>query len=109
MSAFSLYGCRRGVRNFEIGDILVFFMEAGSPHLLAELSPMDWGKGEQDNGGDFQVSDLRVRNQRLAISFYAGGSHAEPAWVVTARFHWSGSRFERVGIDRKPFTGWPRQ
>lgn len=102
-------GACGGVANFEIGDILLFSMEAGSPHQFAELFPTDWGRGQQENGGDFQVSEIRVRNQHLAISFYAGGSHASPAWVVTATFHWSGSRFERVGMDRKPFTGWPRR
>jgi hypothetical protein len=88
--------------------VFVYSDETGAPQLLAQLSPPDWGKGEQDNGGDFQVSEIRVRNQQLTISFYAGGSHAGPEWVVTARFRWSGSRFERVGIDRKPFTGFSR-
>lgn len=98
-----------GVANFEIGDILVFSLGSGSSHLLAELSPPDWGSGQQDNGGDFQVSDVRIANRQLAISFYAGGSHAQPAWIVTARFQWNGSRLLRVGTEGKPFTGWPRQ
>jgi hypothetical protein len=101
-------GACSGIANFQVGDVFVYSDETGAPQLLAELSPPDWGKGEQDNGGDFQISEIRVRNQQLAISFYAGGSHAGPEWVVTARFRWSGSRFERVGIDRKPFTVFSR-
>jgi len=102
-------GACSGIANFQVGDVFVYSDETGAPQLLAEFSPPDWGKGEQDNGGDFQISEILVKNQQLTISFYAGGSHAGPEWVVTARFRWSGSRFERVGIDRKPFTGFSRQ
>jgi hypothetical protein len=99
-------GACGGAFNFDIADVLVYAKGTDAPRLLAELSPKEWGKGEVDNGGDFAVSEIHITNHELAISFYAGGFHAQPDWVVTAKFRWNGSGFERVGIDRKPFTGW---
>ena len=93
-------GACGGARNWQDGDIFIFSMGPGGPRLLAELSPSDWGKGEQDNGGDFQVSSVRIVNGQLAVCFFAGGSHAIPAWTVTAKFQWNGTHFVRVGLDR---------
>ena len=59
-------GACGGVGNFEIGDIIIFSASPRGPRLLAELSPSDWGKGEEDNGGDCQVSGLHVTKQQLA-------------------------------------------
>jgi hypothetical protein len=98
-----VWGACGGVANFQVGDILIFSMTQSGPRLLAELSPLDWGKGEQDNGGDFQVSGVEVTKQQLAVSFLAGGSHAYPQWTATAAFRWNGSRFVRTGVTRKPY------
>jgi len=89
--------------NSACNEVFVFAAPASGLKLLARLEPSDWGKGEEDNGSEFQVSDLRVINRQLAVSFLAGGFHACPAWTVTARFQWKGDRFLRVGLDRKPF------
>ena len=94
-------GACSGVANVQFGDILIFSADAGAPHVVAQLQPRDWGTGELDNGGDFQVSDVQVVNHDLAISFYAGGSRAQPASVVTAIFHWDGHQFNRVSSSRK--------
>jgi hypothetical protein len=95
-------GACGGVANFEIGDILVYSMSANGPNLIAELSPNDWGKGEEDNGSDFQISDLKVSQQELTISFLAGGFHACSAWIITARYRWDGHNLVRVGSALKP-------
>lgn len=68
---------------------------------VAELSPSDWGKGEEGNGSDFQVTGIRVGKQQLAVSFWAGGSHACADWVVTSRFQWKGTGFVRAGVTRQ--------
>ncbi len=67
------------------------------------------GEKEEGNGSDYQVESVKVENSESAVSFYAGGSHAEPAWVVTSKFRWTGSQFTRIGIERKRFTGWPKR
>jgi len=99
----AVLGACGGVANFEIGDIIIFSMSPSGPRLLAQLSPPDWGKGEEDNGGDFQVTDVHVSNRQLAVSFLAGGFHACPAWTVTAKFQWNGNGFARTGVDHTPF------
>ena len=102
-------GACSGIGNFEIGDLLVYSNDSGTPQLMSQLSPQDWGKGEEGNGSDYQVESVRVENSELAVSFYAGGSHAQPAWVVTSKFRWAGSQFRRVRVERKPFAGWPKR
>jgi hypothetical protein len=93
----------RGQTNFDYAEIFVFAESSAGPKLLARLSPSDWGRGQEDNGGDFPVTGVHVSKQQLAVSFLAGGSHACPAWTVTARFQWNGNRFVRTGLDRSPF------
>jgi hypothetical protein len=101
--------CSR-MTNFAYNSVYVFAMSVdGGPILLDRLSPSDWGAGQEDNGGLFQISDVRVNKKLLAVSFYAGGSHAQPDWIVTSRFQWDGSHFVRIGLERKPFSGWPRK
>lgn len=92
-----------GVSNFEAGEIFIFAMSSNGPQLLARLLPSDWGKGEEDNGGDFQVSEVQVSNRKLVVSFLAGGYHACPAWIVTARFEWSGRQFTRTSLVRSRY------
>jgi hypothetical protein len=93
----------QGLANFDYEEIFVFEMSAGSPRLLARLSPLDWGKGEEGNGGMFQISEVHVNSHQLRVSFYAGGSHASPAWIDTATFQWVGNRLVRTRLDRRPF------
>ena len=94
-------GCQ-GQANFGYNEVFVFTSSSAGPKLLARLSPTDWGKGEESNGGNFQVTGARVINKELEVSFFAGGSHVCAAWVVTARFKWMGGRLVRVSSDRKP-------
>src|SRR5208282_4490469 len=93
----------QGPANFDYEEIFVFEMSAGSPRLLARLSPLDWGKGADCSGSNCPMLGFRVSNRQLAVSFGAGGSHLCPEWTVTARFQWNGNRFLRSGLDRKPF------
>jgi hypothetical protein len=88
--------------NFSFQEVFVFEMSGGSPTLLARLTPLQWGKGEENNGGDFPVTDIRVGQKELAISFPVGGSHACSALIVTARYRWDGHDLVQVGSDRKP-------
>ena len=97
-------GACGGVGNFETGDVLVFSASPSGPKLIAELSPADWGKGEDDNGSMFHVSDVHVDSHQLRVSFYAGGSHASPAWLDTAIFQWNNNRLVRTRVDRRPFN-----
>lgn len=87
--------------NVAHNEIFDFEMSSGSPRLLAKLSPSDWG-------GSFELADVQVGKKQLAVTYPDGGSHAQPDWLVMARFQWDGSRFVRVGTDRRPFTRWPR-
>jgi hypothetical protein len=96
-----VWGACGGVGNFEINDIIIFSASPGGPMPVAELSPSDWGKGEEGNGSDFQVTGIRVGKQQLAVSFWAGGSHACADWVVTSRFQWKGTGFVRAGVTRQ--------
>ena len=100
----AVLGACGGAQNFQVADLLIFSMSGGGPRLLTELSPQDWGKGEEDNGGAFPVSGVRISRQQLAVSFLAGGSHACPQWTVTAAFRWNGNRLVRTGVIRKPYT-----
>ena len=93
----------QGQTNFDYEEVFVFAASSAGPKLLTRLSPSDWGRGEEDNGGNFPVTGVHVSKQQLAVSFLAGGSHACPAWTVTARFEWNSNRFVRMGLDRKPF------
>ena len=97
-------GACGGGMNFQIGDLLVFSMSPAGPKLLAELSPNDWGQGQEDNGGDFAVSAIQINKQQLAVSFSAGGAHGSPEWTVTATFGWRANRLIRTGVSRKPYT-----
>ena len=94
-------GCQ-GQANFGYSEVFVFAPSSSGPRLLARLSPRDWGKGEEGNGGNFQVTGVRVVSRELAVSFLAGGFHSCAAWIVTARFRWDGARFVRVGSERRP-------
>jgi hypothetical protein len=93
-----------GGTNFGYNEVFVYTTSPGGPKLLGKLSPSDWGAGEEDNGRQYQVSGVQFDKQGLAISFYAGGSHACPAWLDTARFRWNSTRFVRTTLDRKPFN-----
>jgi hypothetical protein len=93
-----------GVANVQFGDILIFSEDATGPRVVAQLQPRDWGKGEEDNGGGFQVSGVEVANHDLTVRYYAGGSAAQPGWIITAIFHWDGHQFNRVSASRKEFT-----
>ena len=94
----------QGQTNFDYEEVFVFGSASAGPKLLARLSPSDWGKGEEGNGSYFPVTSVRVSERQLAVSFLAGGSHACPAWTVTARFQWNGSELARTGVDREPFN-----
>jgi hypothetical protein len=96
-------GCQ-GQTNFDYEEVFVFTMSSAGPKLLARLTPSDRGRGEEDNGGNFPVTGVHVSKQQLFVSFSAGGSHACPAWAVTARFQWNGSGFVRTGVSRQPFN-----
>lgn len=96
-------GCS-GESNFDYQELFVFAMSRTGPELLVRLSPSDWGKGEEDNGGQFPISGMEIREHQLFVSFLAGGSHACPDWIVTTKFQWDGRRFVRVGMPtRKPY------
>jgi hypothetical protein len=97
-----LAGCNTG-SNFEIAQIFIYDMPAGAskPKLLAHLLPADWGKGQEDNGSSFAVSKMVVTKNDLAITFYAGGSHACPDWDVTAEYKWIEKQFARGTVERK--------
>jgi hypothetical protein len=94
----------QGQANFDYEEVFVFAASSAAPRLLARLSPSDWGRGEEGNGGNFPVTGVRVSKQQLAVSFLAGGSHACPAWTITAKFQWNGSGFARTGVSRHPFN-----
>jgi hypothetical protein len=88
--------------NFACNEVYVFTMNSGKPEILERLTLDDWGKGEESNGSMFQVTGLTVANQQLAIAFLAGGSHACPAWDVTANFQWRGHAFVRTAVAQTP-------
>lgn len=81
-------------------EIFIFGAPQGKAVLLARLSPADWGRDS------WRLTDggVQVAGQQVLVSYYAGGSHAKPAWIKTTRFEWKGNRFVRVGIDKKPFS-----
>lgn len=88
----------QGPVNFDYEEIFVFAMSFAGPQLLARLSPSEWGPGTR-------IYDVSVDKQRLVVRYLGGGSHACPDTRVTARFHWNGSRFVRVGQPgREPFN-----
>jgi hypothetical protein len=92
-----------GTVNFEYNEVFVFGIAAGHPKLLTRLGPSDWGAGEEDNGGEFQVESVRTGQKHIEISFYAAGFHAQPKWIDTATFAWQGERLVRTGLTRTPY------
>jgi hypothetical protein len=100
--AVVLTGCS-GQTNFGYSELFVYAKSSHSVERLINLSPSDWGEGEENNGGDFPVTAFSINNHQLAVSFPAGGSHACAAWTVTKSFQWNGTRFVSAGKpDRKP-------
>ncbi len=89
--------------NFGYNNIYIFKQAPAGTALVAHLAPSDWGAGEEDNGGLFRIADVQVRGQFLEVTFDAGGSHAEPAWLDTAKFKWNGHEFIRVELVRKSY------
>jgi murein DD-endopeptidase MepM/ murein hydrolase activator NlpD len=80
-------------------EVFVFAVSGGAPKLLTKLTPSDWS---QDAWGImWRVTDVQVNNGQLVITYLVGGSHAQPAWIATARFQWNGGGFVRTGLDRK--------
>lgn len=95
-----LASCYTG-SNFDIAQIFIYEMAPGGPKLIARLFPSEWGKGQEDNGGSFAVSKMAVTKNDLAVTFFAGGSHACPDWDVTAHYKWNGKQMARVAVDRR--------
>lgn len=93
-----------GATNYDYEELFVFDTSSGVPQLVGKLAPADWGKGQENNGGDFPITNVAIANRQLAISFLAGGSHACPAAVVATKFQWNGSHFFEVGQEGKPYV-----
>jgi hypothetical protein len=89
--------------NFDYEELFVFEMSAGSPKLLARLSPSEWGKGEQCSGANCPMLGLRIDNRQLAVGFGTGGSRACPDQETTVKFQWNGGQFLRAALDRVPY------
>jgi hypothetical protein len=100
--AVVLTGCS-GQTNFGYSELFVYAKSSHGVERLINLSPSDWGEGEENNGGFFPVTAFSINNHQLVVSFPAGGSHACAAWTVTKSFQWNGTRFVSAGKpDRKP-------
>jgi len=85
-------------------EIFVFHMLAGKAVLIKRFSSPDWA--DSSLGPMWRVANdgVRAKKGEVDVTYYAGGSHAQPQWLATARFRWNGKRFVRFAVDRKPFT-----
>lgn len=81
-------------------EVFIYGMRQSAVSLLSRLSTVDWGTDSWRLTND----GVRLDGRDLLISYYAGGSHAQPAWVATARFRWNGSRLARIGVGKQPFA-----
>jgi hypothetical protein len=86
-------------------EIFVFGIVSGRPKLLAKLSSSDWNEPTWGITRRVANDGIEIKNGEIIVSYYAGGSHAEPAWIATAMFRWDGTRFKRIALDRKKFVG----
>jgi hypothetical protein len=88
---------------FESGNAgyeeIFIFSPSNGQTMLERLSPFDWDHEM------WRVEKTRIESGQLLVSYYAGGSHASPNWLVTARFGWNGHHFVRTSISRKAFAG----
>lgn len=91
-------GCFLG--NWSDTEVFVYGMRYGKPVLIQRLADSDWAP----EGCWIETVKAEVKNNRLVVSFLSGGSHAQPAWSVTTTMKWSGSKFVRTDVARKPFN-----
>jgi hypothetical protein len=82
-------------------EVFVFSMAVGRPVLVVRFSSADLNAPSPDFV--WAITKVQVRDQKLAISYLAGGPRAQPAWDTTARFKWNGHRLVRLDVARKPF------
>ena len=80
-------------------EIFVYGMTGAKPTLVQRLTISDWAP----EGDSWRTTDIAVRNNRIVISYFSGGSHAQPAWTITTNLRWNGSKFVRAETVRKPF------
>jgi hypothetical protein len=92
----SIYGA-----NYWETEVYVFQLVDGQPRLVQRLSSNDWYGPE----GGYRVAAVGVLRHEIRVSYFAGGSHAQPAWEITAEFRWNGNRFVRAHTDRRAFRG----
>ena len=95
-TACSIYGA-----NYWETEVYVFQLADGQARLVQRLSSNDWYGPE----GGYRVAAVGVLGHEIRVSYLAGGSHAQPAWEITAGFKWNGNRFVRAHTDRRAFKG----
>jgi hypothetical protein len=91
--------CAPSGANYWETEIYIFKISDGQLKLMQRLSRGDWVGSEMA----YRVSAVKVIAHEIRVSYFAGGSHAQPAWVITAKFRCNNGRFVRISTDRKVF------
>ena len=91
--------CAPSAANYWETEIYIFKPLENRPRLLQRLSQADWDGSEIS----WRVSAIKVIAHEIRVSYFAGGYHARPDWVITAKFRWNNGRFVRAGTDRTAF------
>ncbi len=75
-------------------EIFVYSMSPQEPILLQLLPSKPSDKKEIDWN---KITDVRIANRQILVTFGQGECHACVDWLVTAKFAWNGTRFVRTG------------
>ena len=85
--------------NGDLQEVFIYGMSGGQPKLIQRLDAKDWAP----DGEWFDMTKATIRNDRLLVTYNAGGSHAQPAWSVTRTMTWNGRKFVAGAATRKPY------
>jgi len=85
--------------NGDEDEIFVYGMRAGKPQLIQLIKYPDWAP-DRDS---YDVTSIAIKNDKLLVTYTAGGNHAQPAWSVTRVMIWNGGKFVSGPATRKPY------
>jgi hypothetical protein len=90
-----------GLESVTSGFEEVFVLDPSSSDMkvLHKFSWEDWS--ENSLGTAFRTSDVKVGNGELSVSYFLGGSRAQPDWDATTGFRWDGRQFVRVDFEAR--------
>jgi hypothetical protein len=85
--------------NGDTEEIFVYGMQGGKVELIQLIQYPDWAP-DRDS---YDVLSVAIKNEKLLVTYTAGGDHAQPAWLVTRVMTWNGKKFVAGSATRRPY------